>query len=62
MLTRLPLNGLQPRTAREAARDPWDWWDAPPPVPRRDRALGVALAVSIGIAFAVLLVAYFTEA
>lgn len=37
MLTRQPLNGLQPRTEREAARDPWDWWEAPAPKPRATR-------------------------
>lgn len=25
MKTRPPLNGLQPRTEREAAQDPYDW-------------------------------------
>jgi hypothetical protein len=30
MKIRLPLNGQSPRTLREAARDPWDWWEASP--------------------------------
>jgi hypothetical protein len=30
MKTRPPLNGLTPRTMREARRDPYDWWRASP--------------------------------
>lgn len=28
-MTRRPLNGLEPRTAEDAARDPYDWADEP---------------------------------
>jgi hypothetical protein len=29
MIQRHPLNGLQPRTARELERDAFDWWEGP---------------------------------
>lgn len=28
-MTRRTLNGLQPRTLHDAARDPMDWWQPP---------------------------------
>lgn len=56
---RAPLNGLQPRTQREAARNPMDWWEPPQPldrVPRLDRYAGVALAIAIGVALTLVIV------
>ena len=50
MKLRSTLNGLQPRTLRDAARDPWDWLQASPrPDTRGEQAAGVVLAVVIGI-------------
>lgn len=36
--SRAVLNGRQPRSIREAARDPFDWFEAPPQRPRRPAA------------------------
>lgn len=53
MITRQPINGLQPRTEREAGRDAFDWWEAPPAsVSLADRWCGRALAVAIALAIA----------
>jgi hypothetical protein len=30
VILRKPLNAMQPRTVREASRDPFDWWEAYP--------------------------------
>ncbi len=31
MMVRRTINGMQPRTTRDAARDPFDWWESREP-------------------------------
>jgi hypothetical protein len=50
MQMRAPLNGLQPRESREAARNPYDWWEPPEPTPRRTRIADALFAIALGIA------------
>jgi hypothetical protein len=52
VILRRPLNGLEPRTAREATSDPYDWWEAPPPHPTVGRSSLLLLGI---IAIALLL-------
>jgi hypothetical protein len=55
-MTRPPLNGMQPRTLREARRDPCDWISGPHQGRRlasRERAAGALLAVAIAVSYAV---------
>ena len=50
MKIRSTLNGLTPRTLRDARRDPYDWWrGSPRPDTRGEQIAGVVLAVVIGI-------------
>lgn len=54
MKIRSTLNGLTPRTMRDARRDPYDWWRGPfKASPRSDtpaeQIAGVVLALIIGI-------------
>ena len=63
MRIRPPLNGLIPRTMREARRDPYDWWRASPrPETRGEQIAGVVLAVVIGILGAAALVHWWAGA
>ena len=54
MKIRSTLNGMTPRTLRDARRDPYDWWRGPfrasprPDTPA-ERIAGVVLALIIGI-------------
>jgi hypothetical protein len=57
-MTRPPLNGMQPRTLREASRDPCDWISGPHQGGRpsaAERAAGVALALVIAVTGALVL-------
>lgn len=60
MKIRSKLNGLTPRTLRDARRDPYDWWRGPARSPRPDTPAevmaGVVLTVVIGIVLAAALV------
>ena len=57
MKIRSTLNGLAPRTLRDAARDPYDWLQASPrPDTPAEKVAGVVLAVVIGIIGAAALV------
>ena len=50
MKIRSTLNGLTPRTMRDAIRDPWDWLQASPrPDTPAEQIAGVVLALIIGI-------------
>lgn len=58
MKTRPPLNGLTPRTLREASRDPWDWWEHANlelDTDRRDLKAADAIVAFLGAAIAVLI-------
>ena len=53
MKIRSTINGLAPRTLRDATRDPWDWCEASPrPDTPTEQALGFALSIVIGIVLA----------
>ena len=57
MKLRSTINGMMPRTLRDAARDPWDWLQASPrPDTPAEQVAGVVLAVVLGIVLAALLV------
>lgn len=61
MKIRSKLNGLTPRTLRDARRDPYDWWRgpfraSPRPCTPAEEIAGVVLAVVIGIVMAAALV------
>ena len=50
MKIRSTLNGLAPRTLRDAARDPWDWLQASPrPDTPAEKAAGFVLVLIISI-------------
>lgn len=53
MKIRTTINGRMPRTLRDACRDPWDWFETSPrPGTPTEQALGLALAIVIGIVLA----------
>lgn len=50
MKIRSTINGLAPRTLRDACRDPWDWFEASPrPDTPAEVMAGVVLAMVISI-------------
>lgn len=66
MRIRSTLNGMTPRTLRDARRDPYDWWRGPfrasprPDTPA-EQALGFVMALIIGIVGAALLVHWWSS-
>ena len=53
MKIRKTLNGLMPRTARDACRDPWDWFEASPrPDTPAEQIAGFILALVIAVGLA----------
>ena len=57
MRLRSTLNGLEPRTAREASQDPYDWFEAPdraPPPLYAKRILAMFVAALVLMWFGVI--------
>ena len=65
MKIRSTLNGLTPRTMRDARRDPYDWWRGPERSPRpctpAEEIAGVVLMLIIGIIGAAALVHWWSS-